>query len=89
VKPALLHPSQAPGIGGLKVFLSKWLDEGPVCVAQAADGSLHLVFEGRSIGSDATLNGLFQKARERLPSGTDAGSGWYLSAEPLSGPVNR
>jgi hypothetical protein len=84
-----VHRAPAPGRVGLKIFLSKWTDRGPLCIARAPDGRLQLMRDGEVLATDRTLDGLMRSATEWMPEGGDARSGWYLTAEPLDGPVIR
>ena len=72
----------------VRIFLSRWTDAGPISIAQAANGQLHLMAAGKSLAHATTLDGIMDKTAAILPEGADARANWYLVHAPLEGPVH-
>ena len=71
----------------MRIFLSRWTDAGPLSIAQASNGQLHLLVDGKSLAAARSLDAIMDMTAAVLPAGADARANWYLVHAPLQGPV--
>jgi hypothetical protein len=72
----------------VRIFLSRWADGGALSIAQASNGQLHLLADGKSLATARSLDEIMERTVAVLPEGADSRANWYLVHAPLQGPVH-